>query len=392
MDVSIRTLVNPDAREVLGGPAPDRAPLAFHRRLPGYEETPLVDAPRIAEPLGVGKVWVKDESDRLGLPAFKVLGASWAVYKALEERLPRGAFGDWQTVEELKEKLEPLRPLDLVAATDGNHGRALARVAGLLGLGARIFVPEEMVAVRREAIAEEGAEVVVVKGTYEEAVERSYEEAGERSLVVSDMSWPGYERIPSWVIEGYSTMLWEIDDELERRGEVGPDLVVVQVGVGAFAAAVTRHFRVPQRSRHPKLLGVEPAGAACLLESVAAGRIVSVPGPHDSIMAGLNCGRPSLVAWPTVSRGIDVLVAVDDEPAREAMRLTAASGIVSGETGAAGLGGLLELLRRGGESPEQEEKARRALGVGGESRVLLFNCEGATDPDRYRELVGGARA
>ena len=391
-DVSIRTLVNPDAREVLGGPAPDRAPLAFHRRLPGYEETPLVDAPRIAEPLGVGKVWVKDESDRLGLPAFKVLGASWAVYKALEERLPGGAFGDWQTVEELKEKLEPLRPLDLVAATDGNHGRALARVAGLLGLGARIFVPEEMVAARREAIAGEGAEVVVVKGTYDEAVERSYEEAGERSLVVSDMSWPGYERIPAWVIEGYSTMLWEIDDELERRGEVGPDLVVVQVGVGAFAAAVTRHFRVPQRSRHPKLLGVEPAGAACLLESVAAGRIVSVPGPHDSIMAGLNCGRPSLVAWPTVSRGIDVLVAVDDEPAQEAMSLTAASGIVSGETGAAGLGGLLELLRRGGESPDQEEKARRALGVGAESRVLLFNCEGATDPDRYRELVGGARA
>jgi diaminopropionate ammonia-lyase len=391
--VSIRTLVNTDAREVLGGPAPDRAPFAFHRRLPGYVETPLVAAPGIAEALGVGKVWVKDESARLGLPAFKILGASWAVYEALEERLLGGeGFGDWEKVEELKEKLEPLRPLDLVAATDGNHGRALARVAGLLGLGARIFVPEEMVAARREAIAGEGAEVVVVKGTYDEAVERSYEEAGERSLVVSDMSWPGYERIPSWVIEGYSTMLWEIDDELERRGEAGPDLVVVQVGVGAFAAAVTRHFRIPQRSRHPKLLGVEPASAACLFESVAAGRIVSVPGPHDSIMAGLNCGRPSLVAWPTVSRGINVLVAVDDEPAREAMRLTAASGIVSGETGAAGLGGLLEILRRGGESPDQGEKARRALGVGGESRVLLFNCEGATDPDRYRELVGGARA
>jgi diaminopropionate ammonia-lyase len=389
--VSIRTLVNPDAREVLGGPAPVRAPLAFHRRLPGYEETPLVDAPGIAEALGVGTVWVKDESARLGLPAFKILGASWAVYKALEERLPGGAFEDWETVEEHEEKLEPLRPLDLVAATDGNHGRALARVAGLLGLGARIFVPAEMVAARREAIAGEGAEVVVVKGTYDEAVERSYEEAGERGLVVSDMSWSGYERIPSWVIEGYSTMLWEIEDELERRGEAGPDLVVVQVGVGAFAAAVTRHFRGPQRSRYPKLVGVEPAGAACLLESVAAGRIVSVPGPHDSIMAGLNCGRPSLVAWPAVWRGIDVLVAVDDEPAREAMRLTAASGIVSGETGAAGLGGLLELLRRGWESPGQEEEARRASGVGGESRVLLFNCEGATDPDRYRELVGGAR-
>jgi diaminopropionate ammonia-lyase len=386
--VSIRTLVNTNAREALDGPAPDRGPLGFHRRLPGYEETPLVDALGIAEALGVGRAWVKDESSRLGLPAFKVLGASWAAYKALGDRLPGGEFGDWETVDELREKLEPLRPLDLVAATDGNHGRALARVARLLGLGARIFVPEEMAAARREAITGEGAEVIVVEGTYDEAVERSAEEAGERGLVVSDMSWPGYERIPSWVIEGYSTMLWEIDDELERRGEAGPDLVVVQVGVGAFAAAVARHFRGPRRARRPKLLGVEPEDAACLLESVAAGRIVSVPGPHGSIMAGLNCGRPSLVAWPTVSRGIDVLAAVDDEPAREAMRMTAASGIVSGETGAAGLGGLLELLR--GDGPWQErEEARRVLRANRESRVLLFNCEGATDPDRYREQVGG---
>jgi diaminopropionate ammonia-lyase len=336
---------------------------------------------------------VKDESGRLGLPAFKVLGASWAVYRALEERLSGGkGFGDWGTVEELRERIEPLRPLSLVAATDGNHGRALAWVARLLGLGAKIFVPADMVAARREAIAGEGGEVVVVQGTYDEAVERSAEEAGERGLVISDMSWSGYEQIPSWVIEGYSTMLWEIDDELEKRGEAGPDLVVVQVGVGAFAAAVARHYRGPREalgaSPRPKVLGVEPAGAACLLESVAAGRIVSVPGPHDSIMAGLNCGQPSLVAWPTVSRSIDVLVAVDDGPAREAMHLTAGVGIVSGETGAAGLGGLLELLRGWG-SPGQEE-ARRALSVGGESRVLLFNCEGATDPDAYRRLVGGA--
>ena len=393
--MSISALVNTDAVEILddGQEFSDRSPSWFHRRLPGYEETPLVDAPGLADALGVGKVLVKDESSRLGLPAFKILGSSWATCRALEARLPVGAFGDWETVEELKERLEPLRPLNLVAATDGNHGRALARVARLLGFGAKIFVPEDMVTARREAIASEGAEVIVVEGTYDDAVKRSAAEGGERGLVISDMAWPGYEQIPSWVIEGYSTMLWEIDDELERRGEAGPDLVVVQVGVGAFAAAVTRHFRGPQRSRHPKLIGVEPASAACLLESVAVGRIVSVPGPHDSIMAGLNCGRPSLVAWPTVSRGIDVLVAVDDEPAREAMRLTAASGIVSGETGAAGLGGLLELLRRGGESPGQEEKKmRRALGVGGESRILLFNTEGATDPDRYRELVGGARA
>ncbi len=393
--MSITALVNMDAVEILDGQElSDRAPLRFHRRLPGYEETPLVDAPALAEALGVSKVLVKDESSRLGLPAFKVLGVSWAVYRALEERLPEGAFGDWETVEELKEKLESLRPLNLVAATDGNHGRALAWVARLLGLGARIFVPEDMVTARREAIVGEGAEVIVVEGTYDEAVERSAAEEGERGLVVSDMSWPGYERIPSWVIEGYSTMLWEIDDELERRKEAGPDLVVVQVGVGAFAAAVTRHFRSSQTSRHPKLLSVEPTNAACLLRSAAEGHIVPVPGAHDSIMSGLNCGRPSLVAWPTVSRGIDVLIAVDDEPAREAMRLMAASGIVSGETGAAGLSGLLELLRRGspGQQQEQREEACRALGVNRESRVLLFNSEGVTDPDAYRRRVGGAHA
>ncbi|HEX2742633.1 MAG TPA: pyridoxal-phosphate dependent enzyme, partial [Rubrobacter sp.] len=222
--MSIRTLVNPNALETLDGPTPDRAPLRFHRRLPGYEATPLVDAPGLAEALGVGKVFVKDESSRLGLPAFKVLGASWAVYRALEERLEDESFGDWEEIEDLKEKLSPLRQLSLVAATDGNHGRALAWVARLLGFGAKIFVPQDMAAARREAIVHEGAEVIVVDGTYDDAVEISAE---ERGLLISDMSWPGYERIPSWVIEGYSTMLWEIDDELEKRNEAGPDLVVV---------------------------------------------------------------------------------------------------------------------------------------------------------------------
>jgi diaminopropionate ammonia-lyase len=382
--VSIRTLINPNAGEILDGPRPDRAPLRFHRRLPGYEETPLVDAPKLAGALGVGKVFVKDESSRLGLPAFKVLGASWAVYRSLEERLGEEGFGDWGEIWELRERLEPMRPLSLVAATDGNHGRAVARVARLLGLGAKIFVPDGMALARRKSIAEEGAEVIVVDGTYDEAVERSADAAGERALLVSDMSWPGYERIPLWVIEGYSTMLWEIDDALERRNEARPDLVVVQVGVGAFAAAVARHFRRPEASPPPKLMSVEPASADCLLESVEAGSIVSVPGPHDSIMSGLNCGRISLVAWPTVSRAIDLLVTIDDGPAREAMRLASESGVVSGETGAAGLGGLLELVGAG-----EEEKTRRALGVGEETRVLLFNCEGATDPDAYRWIVAG---
>jgi diaminopropionate ammonia-lyase len=379
--MSIRTLVNPNAGEVPDDTTPGRAPLRFHRRLPGYEETPLVDATDLADSLGVGKVFVKDESSRLGLPAFKILGASWAVYRALEERVGNDGFRDWETIDDLKAKLEPLRPLTLVAATDGNHGRAVARVARLLGLGAKIFVPRDMAPARREAIAGEGAEVVVVDGTYDDAVEISAEAEG---FLISDTSWPGYERIPSWVIEGYSTMLWEIEDEIERRDEQGPDLVVVQVGVGAFAAAVARHFRSQDAPRHPKLVAVEPTRADCLFRSVSSGHLVTVPGPHDSIMAGLNCGRPSLVAWPTLRRSIDLLVCVDDEPVREAMRLGADSGIVSGETGASGLGGLLALLRA-----EEGEEARLGLGVSGETRVLVFNTEGATDPDAYRRVTAG---
>ena len=186
--MSIRTLINPNAGETLDGQPPDREPLRFHSRLPGYGETPLVDAPRLADALGVGKVLVKDESNRLGLPAFKVLGASWAVYRALEERLGDEGFGDYDGIEDLKARLEPLRPLSLVAATDGNHGRAVARVARMLDLGATIFVPGDMAAARREAIIGEGAELVVVGDTYDAAVERSAEADG---LLISDTSWSG---------------------------------------------------------------------------------------------------------------------------------------------------------------------------------------------------------
>ena len=373
-----RTLVNPLATTEDLDPA-DRAPLEFHRRLPDYAVTPLVDAPELADSLGVGRVWVKDESWRLGLPAFKIMGASWAVYRALEAQF--GDLGAWEDLEGLKERLTPFSPLTLAAATDGNHGRAVARMAKLLGLRSRIFVPGDMVPARIAAIESEGAEVTVVHGTYDEAVARSAEEANERCLVISDTSWPGYTDVPGWVIDGYSTIMWEISDELARSGEEGPTLVVAQIGVGAFAAAVARHFRSPNVSPRPKMLGVEPTRAACVLASAEAGDVVHLPGPHVSIMAGLNCGAPSIIAWPTVSRGIDLFAAVDDEWSRRAMRVMARSGIVSGETGAAGLAGLLALIEEGGE------EARETLGIDGETRVLLFNCEGATDPEAYERIV-----
>ena len=377
-----RIFHNTQAVATLDGAAPGREPLAFHRRLPGYAPTPLVEAPGIAAALGVGRLWVKAESRRLGLPAFKILGASWATYRALAQRMG-GALEPWETLPELVERLAPLRPMTLTTATDGNHGRAVAHMAALLGLQARIFVPAGTAAARIEGIESEGATAIVVDGTYDDAVERSAAEAGDRCIVISDTSWPGYEDVPRWVIEGYATIFAEIDDALAARGERGPDLVAVQIGVGALAAAAVGHYRRPGLAPAPRLVGVEPTRAACVLASMAAGRVVTIPGPHDSIMAGLNCGTPSLVAWPALSRGIDVFAAIDDEWAPRAMRDLAAAGVVAGETGGAGVAGLTALLT----GPEAGA-VRELLGMTTTTRALVICTEGATDPSAYRRIVG----
>jgi diaminopropionate ammonia-lyase len=297
-------------------PAAGAAPVGFHATLPGYAPTPLVEAPAAARALGVERVLVKDESSRLGLPSFKVLGASWAIHRAVSEHP------------------EAVR---LVCATDGNHGRAVARMAKLLGLEATVFVPAAMVAARREAIAGEGARVEVVDGTYDEAVERAAAVAGGDTLVIQDTAWPGYETVPGWVIDGYATIGAEID--------AAPDLVAVQIGVGSFAAAMVRRF-APAR-----IVGVEPVAAACAQASIEAGRLVEVPGPHDSAMAGLNCGRVSPLAWPVLSSCVEAFAAISDDRARAAVDLLARDGITAGESGAAGLAGLLafrdELALRG---------------------------------------------
>ena len=189
--------------------------------------------------------------------------------------------------------------MTLAAATDGNHGRAVAHMAALLGFEARIYVPAGTAQARIDGIASEGARFVVVNGTYDDAVARAAEDASERCLVISDTSWPGYEEVPRWVMEGYSTILWEVDDELMRRGDEGPDLVAVQVGVGALGRS-RRAALSPDRSRSAAQIAQRRTlHAACMLASMEAGEIVSVAGPHDSIMAGLNCGRPSIIAWPT---------------------------------------------------------------------------------------------
>jgi diaminopropionate ammonia-lyase len=328
---------------------PSGAVLAFHRSLPGYAPTPVVDLPEVAATVGAGRVVVKAEVERLGLPSFKVLGASWAAQRLLTSR-PAGAPAAER----------------LVAATDGNHGRAVAHVAALWGLEATILVPVGTAPARIEAIAGEGADVVVVDGTYDEAVTRSAELADDVTLVVSDTSWPGYEDLPRWVIEGYSTIFAELAEQLAGP----PDVAFVPIGVGALAAAAAAGLR------ESTLVGVEPDSAACMLAAVEAGELVEVPGPHRSIMAGLNCGFASAVALPAVTAGFSAFVTVDDDTCRRAIRLLASAGLDVGETGAAALAGLLAVA---GEAPD-------LVPAGG--TVLLLATEGVTDPAGFEAVVG----
>ncbi len=371
-------VVNPLAGPVPRVEVPTAEVLAFHRRLPGYEPTPLLSVPALAERLGVASLLVKAESSRFGLPAFKMLGASWAVYKALRERL--GADPEpWHDVDELAERLSPLRPFTLVAATDGNHGRAVARMARLVGLGARIFVPAGTTDARIAGIASEGAEVIVVPGNYDTAVARSAEEEGPRSAVISDTSWPGYSEVPRWVTEGYSTMFAEIDSSLAAAGRRQPDAVVVPIGVGALAAAAVEHAQ--RHGSRGALVGVEPTDAACATASALAGELVTLRGEQHSIMAGLNCGTPSPVAWPLVSRGMTGFLTIGDEWARRAVRELAAVGVEAGETGAAALGGLDALRDRGGA-----EALERVFGPTAD--VLVLVTEGASDLGAWRRILG----
>jgi diaminopropionate ammonia-lyase len=374
-------LVNPAALARLPGVARTRAPLEVHRRLPGYAPTPLARCPGLAAQLGVAEVWVKDETSRLGLPAFKMLGASYACYRALTGRL--GHEVPWDSVADLAAGLAPLGPLTLCTATDGNHGRAVARMARLLGLRAVIYVPQETAVPRIEAIASEGALVTRVPGGYDAAVRRSAQDASDSCIVVSDTSWPGYTQIPCWVIDGYSTVFAEVSGQLAEAGHGEPDVVAVPVGVGALAAATVVHYKAGDAAGPTALLGVEPESARCVTESLRAGRPVTLPFPQTSIMAGLNCGTPSQVAWPLLAQGIDAMAVVSDGWAMAAMRSLAAAGIVAGESGAASLAGLQALCASQGDGA-----ARAALRLGRESSVLVLCTEGATDPAAWERIVG----
>ena len=351
---------------------------AFHASLPGYAPTPLTEVPALAGELGVARVFVKDESSRLGLPAFKVLGASWAIHQFLTDEPIAPAHPDRATPPDALARLRAAaahRPgLIFVTATDGNHGRAVARMARLMGTPARVFVPAVTDSATRAAIASENAEVTQINGGYDDAVATARLWAGDHpgAALIQDTAWPGYEDVPAWTVEGYSTLFAELDAQLTAADAGPPSLVAVPVGVGSLAQAAVMHYRAHGgQGDVTAVLAVEPDTAACLLASLRADKPTTIP-TANTIMAGLNCGSISSSAWPYLSQGLDAAVAVTDDAAARAAADLAAPGISSGPSGASSLAGARAALT-GPASPGR----RAELGVAPSSVIVLLNTEAA---------------
>lgn len=319
---------NDGARAWRTSPAPDVT--RFHESLPGYAPTRLVEVPALADELGVARVFVKEESSRLGLPAFKVLGASYAVARALSARL---GHDEALPLEQLRGATPGVR---LVAATDGNHGRAVAHLARLLGLPATIFTPVAITQAAKDAIEAEGARRVEVDAGYDDVVRAAAASVDDDAVLVQDTSWDGYEQIPGWIVDGYSTLLVEADRQARDAAARPFDVVFVPVGVGSLAEAVVRHYRSGDSA--PSVVSVEPTAAPALLASLRAGGIVTVP-TSPTIMAGLNCGTPTEAGWPTLRDGVDRAVTVTDAEAARAVRDLAGLGVDAGPCGASTLAG-----------------------------------------------------
>ena len=349
-------------------PAPIDA-LAFHRDLDGYAPTPITDLPRVAARLGIGRVLAKDESTRLGLGAFKGLGASWAV---------RIAVADHDGAE----------PLTVIAATDGNHGRAVAHFARQLGHRANIYIPRGVHPAAVQNILDEGADLVRVDGTYDDAVAVARQAARAPGTVhVQDTAWEGYDTIPAAIVDGYATLFHEIDDQLDDIGAPGPDLVLVPTGVGSLLQAALVHYRSDTARASTAVVSVEPEAAACVQASLATGAPLAVD-TGSTIMSGLNCGTPSPAAWPSIVNGLDAATTVSDREAAAAAHLLAGLGVEAGPCGAATLAALEHILTGPGH-----DLRRQHLGLGPESTVVLLVTEGSASnpvPSAWTRRAAGS--
>ncbi len=361
---------------------------AFHAQMPGYEMTPLKRLSNLALRLGLGSIWVKDESARMRLNAFKSLGGSFAIYRFICQKVGRPNLSFAELMSD--EVRASLGDITFTSATDGNHGKGLAWAARKLGFPCVIYVHKNTSQARIDAIAEFDAEVRVVDGNYDDAVRQCERDARANGWqVISDTSWPGYEEVPMAVMQGYTTLMAETQEQFAALGIIKPTHIFLQAGVGAFAAAVIAFYEKLFGADAPISVVVEPRMADCLYHSlrIGDGRPHSVSGDLDTIMAGLACGEPSPLAWQILWNCADFIITAPDYVAAKGMRmygvpLKGDPVVISGESGAVTLGVLPFIMGNGGAA-----ELRQQLQLDENSRVLLINTEGNTDPDYFRNVV-----
>lgn len=349
---------------------------------PGYRPTPLVGLPGLARRVGIGEVLVKDEASRFGLGSFKALGGAYAVFRLVAEEVA-GTTGRRPAVAELTagHHRDVAERLVVTCTTDGNHGRSVAWGARRVGCRCVIYVHEGVSQSRADAIRAHGAEVIRAGRTYDESVEINARDAAKHGRhVIADTDPSGVTPATAAIMQGYRVLV----DEALAEMAAPPTHVLLQVGCGGFAAAVAAHL-LGALEDVPRIVGVEPEAAACLAPSIAAGRPIGAAGDLDTLMAGLSVGQMSWPAWEILRPATEAVAVIPDEASAAAMRILAhgADGdpeLVSGESGAAGLAGLLAVAGR--------DDARASLRLDASSRVLLISTEGATDPLVYERIVG----
>ncbi len=368
---------------------------AFHRTIPGYTRTPLADLKHMARRLGVGSIYVKDESYRFGLNAFKVLGGSFAMAKYIAKATGRSISKlDFETLTSDKLRQE-FGQATFFTATDGNHGRGVAWAANRLGQKAVVFMPKGSTQNRLDHILAENASATIEEVNYDECV-RMAAAAAEKvpnGVVVQDTAWKGYEEIPSWIMQGYGSMAMEADEQLKELGVGRPTHIFIQAGVGSLAGGVQGFFANLYPDDPPIVCVVEADTAACLYKGAAAGdgAEYTVEGDMPTIMAGLACGEPNTTSWDILKNHVDTFIAAPDWVSAKAMRMLAAPikgdpQVTSGESGAVTFGVLNETMT----DPEYAE-LKAQLKLDKDSRVLLFSTEGDTDPERYEQIVWGGK-
>jgi diaminopropionate ammonia-lyase len=341
--------------------------LLFHQTIPSYSKSSLITLEGLAEKLNLGSIHLKNESERFGLNAFKGLGASYAIYKILEENPKIVGF---------------------CTATDGNHGRAVAWASRMAGKKAEIYMPIGTAEQRVQAIRNEGANVIVTDVHYDETCLLAAEAIIKNGLIlVQDTAWDTYEEIPAWIMAGYLTQLKEMEDSINTLPNPGVDIVFLQVGVGSWAAAVAWYYVNRYGKNRPKLVLVESKEADGFQESFKQGHRTVPIGNFETIMAGLNCGIPSTSAWEILKNSIDVCVRIDDQYAEKAIRsLYLENGsdpqIIGGESGVSGLAGLMAILEE-----ENMIEVIEHLGLNITSRILVFLTEGATDQVNFDKII-----